>query len=205
MIVSETNSLLRIGLPVYFVAFFVFAFFWRSYRVWKQTGINPYVFGRTDSPYDWIGVGFRLSLLMNGIAIGVFSFAPSRYHLLAPIEWLVSYWVSIVGIVLLFASLIWIAVAQAQMGRSWRVGIDKKNKTELVERGLFKYSRNPIFLGMRVAGLGLFLAIPNALTFATFVMQDMLMQVQVRLEEEFLSGMHPETYEEFKTRVRRWI
>ena len=199
------DQVLKIGLPVYYGAFFVIAFFWRSYLVWKQTGINPYVFGKSDSAYDYIGVGFRLSLFLNLIAIVVFSFIPGWYAYLAPVIWLETVWLKAVGLILLFVSLIWIAIAQAQMGRSWRVGIDKKNKTDLVDRGLFRYSRNPIFLGMRFTGLGLFVAIPNAITFATWIMGDVLMQVQVRLEEEFLTGLHGEKYEEFKKKVRRWI
>lgn len=43
-----------------------------------------------------------------------------------------------------------IAAAQAAMGSSWRVGTDRTTRTELVQTGLFGYSRNPIFLGMRV-------------------------------------------------------
>lgn len=199
------DQVLRIGLPVYFVAFFVIAFFWRSYQVYKQTGINPYVFGKTDSAYDFIGVGFRLSLLLNVAVVSIFSFFPRLYEYAAPIIWLEQEWLKAVGFGLMCVSLIWIAVAQGQMGRSWRVGIDKENKTDLVEEGLFKYSRNPIFLGMRFTGLGFFLAIPNAITFGTFLMGDILMNVQVRLEEDFLNGIHGEKYEEFKSRVKRWI
>ncbi len=196
---------MKIGLPVYYAAFFLFAFFLRSYVVWKQTGVNPYVFGRTDSAYDWVGVGFRWSLFLNFIAILFYSFIPSYYEFVGPLKWLEISWLQIVGIVLLFASLVWIAIAQAQMGASWRVGIDKKIKTDLVRRGFYKVSRNPIFLGMRFTGLGLFFAIPNAITFATFVMGDVLMQIQVRLEEEHLTNLHGASYLEFKKQVRRWI
>jgi protein-S-isoprenylcysteine O-methyltransferase Ste14 len=34
-----------------------------------------------------------------------------------------------------------------QMGDSWRIGIDQEQKTSLVRHGVFKLSRNPIFLG----------------------------------------------------------
>ncbi len=199
------DEFLRIGLPVYYFAFFVLAFFWRSYLVWKKTGIVPYVFGKTDSAYDWVGVGFKLSLLLNFVAIMAFSFFRSAYDYIAPFKWLEIPALQLIGMAMLFVSLVWIAIAQAQMRTSWRVGIDREHDTELVENGLFKISRNPIFLGMRITGLGFFLAIPNALTFATFVMGDVLTQVQVRLEEEFLQGKHGEKYEEFKNRVRRWI
>ena len=35
---------LRYFLPVYLLAYIIAAFFWRSYVVWKKTGVNPVVF-----------------------------------------------------------------------------------------------------------------------------------------------------------------
>lgn len=54
-----------------------------------------------------------------------------------------------------------VLVAQAQMGNSWRIGVDPK-LTELVQRGLFRFSRNPIFLSLRITLLGLFLVTTGA-------------------------------------------
>ena len=48
---------------------------------------------------------------------------------------------------------------RCQMGKSWRIGIDTENKTDLVEKGLFTVSRNPIFFGMRMALFGFFLSL----------------------------------------------
>ncbi len=48
------NEALRIVLPVYLIAFFGVAFVWRSCLVWKRTGINPYVVGKTNKPIDFI-------------------------------------------------------------------------------------------------------------------------------------------------------
>jgi protein-S-isoprenylcysteine O-methyltransferase Ste14 len=109
------------------------------------------------------------------------------------------------AIAILLVSLVWVALAQVQMGKSWRIGIDKENKTDLVETGIFSLSRNPIFLGMRAMLFGLFLMIPNALTLLTWILGDVLMQIQVRLEEEFLRSVHGDGYQDYKTRVRRWI
>jgi protein-S-isoprenylcysteine O-methyltransferase Ste14 len=53
-----------------------------------------------------------------------------------------------------------LGIAQYQMSNSWRIGIDEKNKTELVTKGIF-YSRNPIFLGMIISILGIFLILPT--------------------------------------------
>ncbi len=55
------------------------------------------------------------------------------------------------------------------MGNSWRIGIDTEHRTELVQRGVFRISRNPIFVGMIVTLLGLFLTIPNVVTLITLL------------------------------------
>ena len=106
---------------------------------------------------------------------------------------------------LLAASFVWTAAAQAQMGASWRVGIDTARSTDLVEHGLFARSRNPIFLGMRVSLLGFFFLLPNAVTLLTLVLGDVLVQLQVRLEEDFLTKMQGDAYRAYRRRVRRWL
>jgi protein-S-isoprenylcysteine O-methyltransferase Ste14 len=106
---------------------------------------------------------------------------------------------------LLLLALGWLLVAQAQMGTAWRVGIDKGQATPLVQHGLFARSRNPIFLSMRMALLGLVLVAPSAATLVLLVAGELLMQVQVRLEEQHLAGLHGERYAAYCKRVRRWL
>lgn len=196
---------LRIILPLYLLAFLIVAFLWRSYLVYKRTGVNPYVIGRSKGAVGFVEMLLRVPLVLLGLVTFVFSVFPGVYQFAVPIHWLESFAIQTAGVVLMGVALIWTAVAQAQMGRSWRVGIDKENETALVERGLFKISRNPIFLGLRVSLAGFFLAMPNAITLVVLVLSDVLMQIQVRLEEEFLTGVHGEKYLEFCGRVRRWI
>ena len=196
---------LRIILPLYLLAFFVVAFLWRSYLVYKRTGVNPYVVGRSDRPIDFVENYYPVPLVVIALTTLAFSFVPSVYQFATPIVWLDGAIIQSIALVLMLLALLWTATAQMQMGKSWRIGIDTVNKTELVEKGLFKVSRNPIFLGMRIALLGFFLALPNAFTLAAVVIADLLIQVQVRLEEEFLTGVHGDRYREFCGRVRRWL
>jgi protein-S-isoprenylcysteine O-methyltransferase Ste14 len=199
------NEALRIILPLYLLAFFVIAFLWRSYLVWKRTGINPYAIGRGNKAVDFIEHIYPFPLILILLATLTFSFAPAIYQYATPIDWLESIYVQALGLVLMGFALIWTAMAQMQMGSSWRIGIDAENRTELVETGLFGVSRNPIFLGMRSALIGFFLALPSAVTLAAVVLADVLMQIQVRLEEQFLADRHGDKYTEFCGRVRRWI
>jgi protein-S-isoprenylcysteine O-methyltransferase Ste14 len=105
----------------------------------------------------------------------------------------------------LFASFLVVVIAQVQMGISWRIGIDEDNPSELITGGIFQISRNPIFLGMRLSVFGLFLVLPNALTFTLWLIGDILLQIQVFLEEEYLIGTHNENYKTYYQKVKRWI
>lgn len=199
------NEALRIILPVYLIAFFVIAFAGRSYLVWKRTGINPYVVGKTDRPIDFVENLYPVPLVLLLLATFAFVFLPQIYEYSTPIVWLDRWTIKAGGLVLMGFALIWTSTAQMQMGSSWRIGIDTKNATELVEKGLFAVSRNPIFVGMRIALWGYFLTLPNAVTLVAAALADVLMQVQVRIEEEFLKHAHGKKYSEFCDRVRRWI
>lgn len=196
---------LRYLLPLYLGVYLGAAFFWRSFVVWKRTGINPVVFKANDSAHDYIGRVFKLLFALIVAIVVVYSVWPTGYQLFLPIEWLERRWISTAGAILLVVSLVWTVAAQTQMGESWRIGIDHEHQTALVRTGVFGFSRNPIFLGMMITLAGLFLVIPNALTLLTLVSGVILIGIQVRLEEEFLLESHGEAYERYKRDVRRWL
>lgn len=196
---------LRYLLPLYLGVYLGAAFFWRSFVVWKRTGINPVVFKTTDSAHDYIGRLFKLLFALIAVVVLVYSFWPAGYRLFQPVEWLERRWITTAGAILLVVSLVWTVAAQTQMGESWRIGIDHEHQTALVRTGVFGFSRNPIFLGMMITLAGLFLVIPNALTLLTLVTGVILIGIQVRLEEQFLLEAHGEAYARYKRDVRRWL
>lgn len=192
-------------LITYLIIYFGAAFVLPSYRVWKRTGVNPVTFRGADTAHDYIGKLFKIVMLILTLAVIIYAFAPNFYPYLLPIVWLENYTVQYVGIGLLLFSLGWTILAQIQMGNSWRIGIDEEKETALVQSGLFRLSRNPIFLGMQITLLGFFLAAPNALMLVMLVLGLVLIQIQVRLEEEFLSKIHGAKYDDFRSQVRRWF
>lgn len=196
---------LKYLLPLYLLAYFIAAFFWRSYMVWKKTGVNPVVFKSSDSAHDFIGRVFKALFAAIVAVVMVYAFFPSAYLYVMPIHSLERTAVTLTGWILLLVSLVWTIVAQAQMGNSWRIGIDSDHSTKLVHTGVFRLSRNPIFLGMIVTLLGLFLVIPGAGTLVTLLVGIILIGIQVRLEEEYLTRAHGDKYLEYRRRVRRWI
>lgn len=190
---------------IYTILFYGMAFFWRSYQTWRKTGINPYRLQNPDGIHGLAGRIYRLISVASAGVVVIYAFWDTLYAYLTPILWLEIPWLAGLGLVLLFISLVWILVAQFHMGSSWRIGIDDENPTELVTKGIFGISRNPIFLGVRMNLLGLFLVLPNAATLVIWLLGDVMLQVQVLLEEDYLQDTHGEAYQRYMQQVRRWL
>ena len=196
---------LNFYLPLYLVLYMMVAFVLPSYRTYKQTGINPITFGKTGNAHDYIGFVMKVLIALLFIAVFIYSFSDKAYQYLVPISYLMKEVFMIVGLILIHLSLLWISVAQYQMSNSWRIGIDENNKTELITKGLFSYSRNPIFLGMIISVAGIFFILPNALTFFLILSTYIVIQIQIRLEEEFLEKQHGQEYLSYKQTTKRLL
>jgi protein-S-isoprenylcysteine O-methyltransferase Ste14 len=189
-------------LLAYFLTYFAVAFVWPTWRLWRRDRINALVLPFDDTAYGVVSKGFRLLILgLFAVLIAALWLPMDQF---GPLPWLDHAAVRIAGIVLMVGSLILIVVAQAQMGRSWRIGIDTGRSTALVQTGVFSRSRNPIFLSMRINLLGLVLIWPNAATLTAFLLGEVLMQVQVRLEEDHLGRMLGTEYTHYRSRTPRW-
>lgn len=195
----------QIALPIFTVIFLLQVFVIRSLVLWKKTGKNPFMFSKSDGAHDYAGKVYKLMVVGTWISIAMFSFFDSYYKYLLPIWYLDMEWLRISGVGVVLLAFVWIIVAQFQMKNSWRIGIDYNDKTELIDSGLFRISRNPIFLGVIVSYIGTFLIIPNLLSFCIMVLTIVILQVQVRLEEEYLIKLHGDEYNVYKNKVRRWI
>jgi protein-S-isoprenylcysteine O-methyltransferase Ste14 len=192
-------------LLAYYIFYFLCGFVLRSYLVFRRTGVNPLVLPTAQSAHGYVGRAFKLLIFCCAGVVMLLAFAANAKDWLGVYVPLQQPMVEMLGWVLLVFSLLWMLLAQAQMGLSWRVGIDTQNATALVSKGLFSVSRNPIFLAMRLNLLGFLGVAPSAATFAICVAGEILMQVQVRLEEEHLHRLHGSDYSRYCAAVPRWL
>ncbi len=195
----------KIYIISFLVVYFLIVFIVPSVRVKRKTGLNPYVFKNTDSAHDFLGkVSAPITSLIFIVAL-VNLLYPAGLQYFAPFAWLEISILKFAGFALIHLALLWIIIAQVQMSNSWRVGIDHSAKTELKTNGLFSISRNPVFFGMLLSLAGVFLILPNAITLLVFVSSTLLFQVQVRLEEEYLTKTHGENYLHYCQKTGRWF
>lgn len=96
--------------------------------------------------------------------------------------------------------------AQLVMARSWRIGVDPNERTELVTRGLFAVVRNPIFSFMILASVGFALACPTPLAWVAPALLTFALELQVRVvEEPYLVRTHGDAYLAYARRVGRFV
>ncbi len=195
--------LIKIFLPVYFILFFGISFVAKTIIVARRIRKNPLVLPQDESAYALVGNYFKLCLTGIFLYVILFTFLPESSFL--PVDFLEVELLKFVGLTLMLLALVWTIIAQNQMKDSWRIGIDNDMKTELVTSGLFSVSRNPVFLGMIVSLIGLFLITPNAVSLLFLILGYVLIQIQIRLEEEFLYRQHGEKYLDYLIKVRRLI
>lgn len=114
-------------------------------------------------------------------------------------------WIQLSGFAIGISGLVLCRIAQVTIGKSWRVGIDEKAKPGLITHGIYKYMRNPTYTGLFLMCAGVWIINPTILfsfwIFAFFLM----MEFQVRCEEEYLQINYSKTYLDYCKRTKRYL
>lgn len=113
-------------------------------------------------------------------------------------------WVTGVAAFLAVAGLGVVLLGQAQMGASWRVGIEPE-PTALVTRGLYRRVRNPIYGGVMLVGLALLLCVPSIGLGSLMLVAAALLGVQARQEERHLRSIHGTEFDAWAARTGRFL
>jgi protein-S-isoprenylcysteine O-methyltransferase Ste14 len=96
-------------------------------------------------------------------------------------------------------------VCWIRMGKSWRMGIDPNEKTELVFTGPFAYVRHPIYGLSSLLMLMTIAVVPSPLMVLVGLLHLLLLQWEVRREDAYLSATHGEPYLAYRSRVGRFV
>lgn len=109
------------------------------------------------------------------------------------------------GVILQLTGVALFAWSLRSFGSSWRVGVDQSAPGPLVTRGVFAWSRNPIFLSMDLFLFGVFL-LDGHLSTGVFAAGTALgFHRQILNEERFLGRLYGDPYATYRSRVRRYL
>ncbi len=111
----------------------------------------------------------------------------------------------VLGLLLLLGGIILLVVGQLALGASWRVGIEEGAKPGLVTDGIYRWSRNPIFLAFLAAVAGYAVLLPTPLSFLLWAAFYAGVRAQIRSEEEYLLRTYGEAFRAYARGVGRLI
>jgi len=91
------------------------------------------------------------------------------------------------------------------LGASWRIGIEERARPGLITGGLYRFSRNPIFLALIAVLAGYTLLLPTMLSALILVGACIAIRQQIAEEESYLLRAYGEQYREYARRVGRLL
>ena len=112
--------------------------------------------------------------------------------------------IRIVGLLTGISAVIFFALATITMKNSWRVGIPEE-KTTLVTNGIYKWSRNPAFVGFDLLYLSMCLLFFNIPLLIVSVWAAVMLHLQILQEENHMRKMFGEDYITYMKHTFRYL
>ncbi len=111
------------------------------------------------------------------------------------------------GLAVLFlaAGLGFAVPALFQLGEELRFGLPDEPSTLLKSSGLYRISRNPLYLGFYLVAVASCLYVPYWLNFSLVIIAIAIHHRIVLAEENFLSQRFGRTYDSYTQRVHRYL
>ena len=163
----------------------------RGIAIRRKTGDRPWAFASAKGVQRIAGSSFAFSVAALIAAAVLAPVSDTGWTITAAI-------IAIVGAAI-------VMVAQVQMGRAWRVGVREGDAPLFISHGLFRYSRNPIFVGMMLVGLSAAMVSGTWWSWSALAVFIASCAVQVRIEEAHLEASFGQSYREFRSSVPRWV
>jgi len=110
-----------------------------------------------------------------------------------------------VALGLLTANLVVGSAALIGLRDSWRVGVMEDQRTDLIESGIYRYSRNPYFLSYLLMFAAYTILLRSVVLLALSLIGAVLIHSMVLKEEKHLLAMHGETYRRYRERAPRYL
>ena len=188
------------------LVFYGLGFGWRTWVQLRRYGSSGIVLFRSGRPgqhlREALFVVLAVALLAEAALAAV---APRRLPGLVPLAPATAAVLRATGTVMVLGATALMLAAQLDLGASWRVGIDEGARPGLVTGGLYRYSRNPIYVAMLTALLGFALLLPSWISLGLLIGAGLGIRRHVGDEEAYLGRTYGEEYRRYAARVGRFV
>jgi len=188
------------------LAFYGLGFGWRNWVQLRRYGSSGIVLFRSGRPGQHLREALFVVLAVVLFAeAALAAVALRRLPGLVPLAPATAAVLRATGTVMVLGATALMLAAQLDLGASWRVGIDEGARPGLVTGGLYRYSRNPIYVAMLTALLGFALLLPSWISLGLLIGAGLGIRRHVRDEEAYLARTYGEEYRRYAARVGRFV
>lgn len=147
------------------------------------------------------GLGY---VLIQGILIGLILFGPQGFLLLPQslVAWLP--YLQVLGAGICILGLLLSFIAALRLGKNLTPLPCPKDDSQLIQLGLYRFVRHPIYSGVLLVGFGWLLIYPYALILLYLAALIIFFEFKIKLEERWLLEKFP-TYAEYCKKVKKLI
>ncbi len=152
-----------------------------------KTTIHPVVFysGKLSGYITWI----ILALVLSGMPLPVSK---------------IMYYNPYISLIILFAGLILTTISLIHLGKSTRLGLPSE-ATKLKTSGIYKVSRNPMYVGFNLITLSAMVYTLNWLVLCMGIYSMLVYHFIIKGEEKFMKQRFGKEYEMYQSKVRRYL
>ncbi len=112
---------------------------------------------------------------------------------------------SIIGLALVMIGFIIMLVGQATLWRNYSGTVLIRVDHQLVTHGIYRFTRNPIYLGALIVFTGLPVYVASLYGFLTSLVLIPIILNRIRLEEKLLSEEFQDAYQKYKETTKKLI
>ncbi|PKL19357.1 MAG: isoprenylcysteine carboxylmethyltransferase family protein [Spirochaetae bacterium HGW-Spirochaetae-5] len=200
------SAFMDVSLVVAAFILYVLLWFIKKQELMKSTGVDANViFNATRPIQKYFGVMERLMTVSIVLIIAVHYLVPDDIFLTTRLFGAGVYINKIIGFVFCIIGLAICRLAQVTIGKSWRVGIDENAKPGLITNGIYGVIRNPTYTGLFILCTGVFVILPTVLISYWILAFFIMMEFQVRCEEEYLEKQYGNEYLQYLKKTSRYI
>ena len=113
--------------------------------------------------------------------------------------------VRVAGMALMLLGNLVFIMAMRAMRSNWRAGFEQGQNTSLVTNGIYRFSRNPAFVGFDLLYLGCAAVYPNVANLAAAIVCAALFHMQILGEEAFCAEAFGQEYAAYKAGTGRYF
>jgi len=181
---------------------FLFGLSGQVLRIWRRTGVFPVV-GLWEGGFQGKMVAAG-SLLLPGLLFA-YAMAPAAFERMGRVPGMRAMAFKLGGLLALCLGTAVAAVAMQTMGSAWRIGVDWEERTQLISEGIYSRVRHPIYSGVLVACLGVFLMTASVFFLAVLLCYAAALWRQAVLEERYLEAQFGQEYYAYMKRTGRFF